>query len=959
MSTNFPMLLCGRNSKDSSRVGAYDAADDLHLAATFLAENHGLDVRPILPSRDFIADALMKHGIVVESKDVNGRKFSNRFLLIDLREHGVVLSVSAGSGKKMTADFQQPHVQWLDLLAKTPDLALGALYFKRPDRMAREYWAIGTLLHRLRHLESQRPIWVGDGKRGRWDLAAVQDIVRFVEATGSTQEADGFILKRLASQREHTGAGMEHYRVPYALHSACPPGTYRYQPHGSKRWTLAIDSPDLYPEEDPVAGKPRGVPDVVLPNACLADQAATIQWLLSELGKPGKGLRELWPSLIARGYSTETLRLSEGQGARAYYGGPSKPVTGISWDYVSSWSRSIIENLDFYETGILVRSISPDVDPIEIANCFPPSGRWAEPADFERIRRYLRDRKRAASTRTAWSWTGMPVTVNGVSGQLGTPRRPKERQAVRWPVLLDSPLPAGDPALRGGLFVPLVPDEVLTTGIVESLLAANGRPLLAAIGHQSMDEENAELAAQLGDLDHKVGVLERRIARKQEDIYAEDPETGEAVMPSLMRIEAMKDIERLQFEAAALLAQRRDLSDQFDGLRVSDSGVSVDDLQAILDGLHNPRTNAYRQRLGQAIRSLDFQIEAIKRDRLRGRSVTFTGEIILETSVGARSVPFGGAYELGAAAESAATTLDGLVRLRAGDLPAAYPRGSRERVGVTLALRALGANAEAFALRTCEDGPLLRLGMAALFPTPAQAEAGAAIATVEDLAADETFRADFGDVALLAERMAEVHANRGTPRWLDPGEAVIEVDLMIASIVPSRSVSYTRKQLTNLRRRLSDDPHKAGAWSWDGGQPVLSPCPHCEGIWRVPVRFREAAGYLCLECRLDVVGVRWPARFDQWVTRVDAWQAIGAPIVTTNCEPAAPPKRRARRHRSLADLDLSARDAIIADYLDRSVPVSRIMTTHNLSADTLSKLVKSAGVPTRYAATRERWDSRS
>lgn len=960
MSSEHPLVVAARNSNDSGRQGAYATADDLHLAVEKLFTEHGLDARSLLPSRDELADALMVSSLKVHSVDPDGRPFFNRFLLIDLRQFGLVFSLSAGSAKKLTDDFEQPHVQWLARLAKDADLALGGFFFKRADRAWREHWAQGKLLNMLRHLETKRPIWVGDGEEGRWNLDVSQDVIRFFKGTASSSETDSFRGKRLASQRSLTGPSLVDSMAPYAVSTPVPPGTYRLKDHRTNRWSLAIDTPSLYPVNDPIAGRPLGVPQVVDESGELVDQAQTIQWLLSEWGRNGQSLRALWPGLLARRYSTDALRRTHGPGA--YYGGPTSPAEGHSWDEASSWSRSIRNNLDFYETGRLVRSLGPDEEPVLIEGCFPPSGKWAEPDDFQRIRRFLRNRK--STSRTSWSWTGMEITINGISGRMVAPRDQKDGGPVRWSIELDAPLPEGDPARRGeGGFAPPIPDEELTSGIVDSLLSLNGRPLLAAIDRQEdLQGPQLDLVRELEAISTDLARLERLVQTQSADLYAEDPETHEPLFPQHMRVEISRSLENIRGEIVALRQKRDSATEQLDALREATPGIPLDDLQAVLDGLHNPRTNVYRERLRRAVRRLDFTITSLDRDRLKGRAVRFSGEFVLETSRGPHVVPFGGSYELGAASTAQDTTQKVLAGMRAGSLPVAYKKGSPEEVGVRLALGALGVDPARFGLRACQDQHLLELGMAALFPNPAAGEDPTLVPTVDELASDERMAEDFGDVRRLAQRMRHVYETRQHPRWLESDAATIEVDLMINSIlkaagsIDGRRPTYDASQLAGFRSRISKDDHRKHAWTWPLGEPPqLAPCRHCGSPWLVSLRIHEVAGYLCLECRLDRLGVRWPARFDRFVRRIEAWSEVAAPLsVRAREQPTACASER-RRLRRLDELSSAERADAIADYVDGEMKVKDIAQAFDVSNATLLRLVREAGVPTRYNATGLRW----
>lgn len=959
MSPEHPLVVAARNSNGGGRQGAYAAADDLHLAVEKLFEEHGLDARSLLPSRDELADALMASSLTVHSIDPDGRPFFNRFLLIDLRQFGLVFSLSAGSAKKLTDDFEQPHVQWLARLAKDADLALGGFFFKRADRAWREHWAQGKLLNMLRHLETKRPIWVGDGEEGRWNLDVSQDVIRFFKGTASSSETDSFRGKRLASQRALTGPSLVDTKAPYAVSTPVPPGTYRCKDPRTGRWSLAIDTPSLYPVDDPIAGRPLGVPQVVDELGILVDQAQTIQWLLSEWGRNGQSLRELWPGLLARRYSTEALRRKHGPGA--YYGGPTTPAVGHSWDEVSSWSRSIRANLDFYESGRLVRSLGPGEPPVEIEGCFPPSGTWAEPEDFQRIRRFLRARKSAS--RTSWSWSGMEITVNGISGRMVAPRDHKDGGAVRWSIELDAPLPEGDPARRGeGGFAPPVPDEALTTGIVQSLLSLNGRPLLIAIDRQQdLQGPQLDLAREVDTISADLARLERLVQTQSADLYAEDPETHEPLFPQHMRVEISRSLEATRGEMLELTHKRESATAQLEALREATPGVPIADLQAVLDGIHEPRTNVYRERLRRAVRRLDFTIDLLQRDRLKGRVVTFSGEFVLETSSGPHVVPFGGKYELGAAATAADTTKMVVAAMRAGALPVEYKRGSPHQVGVKLAFEALGVDPGRFGFRSCEDSRLFEVGMAALFPNPALGEDPTNVRTLAQLARDERLVEDFGDVERLAHRIRHVYETRRHPRWLEADHAAVEVDLMINSILAARGSvdpsrpTYEPTQVDVIRRRMLKDDFKKNAWTWSiSAPPQLARCRHCSSQWLVPLRIHEVAGYLCLDCRFDGGGIRWPARFDRFVLGLEAWKAVAAPLLLPAAEVPAQRHQR-RRLRQLTELSDTERADLIAAYVDGETKVKDLAQAFEVSNATLLRLVREAGVPTRYSATSSRW----
>lgn len=954
VSPSTPLILVGRNSNASGRTGALDAAKDLHGAADAMAARTGWDVRGALPSIEDLATFLMDAGNIVKSADSDGETFDNRFCLVDLRSQGLVLSISSGSARKVTQTFEQPHAHWLFRLATDPSLSIGGFFCKRGDRLSREPWSLGPLLQRLQYLERKRPIWAGDGLHGRWKVDDSGQLFQWVTALGAKTEADGFAAKRLHGQVSRTGSTMVDMKVPYALAAPPPPGTFRFQDM-TKQWFLAIDTPANYPEQNRCASV---LPNVRLADGKLADQAGAIQWFLSQFGRPGMGLRDLWPELVRRRYSTETLRSLADQGPDAYYGSSSKPLEDEdrSWDPSFSWSRSILDNLDFYETGVLERGVGTAHPTVSITNCFPASGSWATPEDFARIRIHRRADNGGLGVTRRWSWSGMPIVVNDVPGVLTPPRHHREGQLVRWSV----DLPSGtDIGLRIS-FCPTIPDDELTAAIMNALLDADGVPLQALVDATSATAEIAALREQYEAVREEHGRLDRRTARQRRDLYDEDPETGEALLSSEMRLSLMEDLKDDQRRLSELRDSLQMLEQRLAQSKGPDAGVSVGGLQTVIDSLRDPMTSSYKEALRRAIRTLHLDIRDINDAGLRGYDARLQGVIVLQTSSGPHTIPFDHHYRLGAAKEADAFTLQGVETLRGG-LSHPLILGSKEHKALQAACAALGADLNLVPLLSITDPSLHRVTVAALFSQTLPDEDPQTVLTLADLAGDPETVADFGNISLLATRMREVFAVPARA-WL-LREAIKECELLLlgigAHLAKTGTVDLTEGDhrsatslLNNLRSRA---PERFDSWRLKAGRLTLQPCAHCGSPWLARLRLREPVGYVCLECRLDRRGIRWPQRFDAYVDQKDAWLSAGAPIEDLEIPCSRELRGDPRVYRPAADLSATERRKLVAAYSAREAPVTEVAQQFGITASTLYGIVKASGTPTRYSATGQRW----
>lgn len=981
------LILVGRNSSSGGSHGARDAGQNLHEAARGLARRTGFDVTGLLPPVDDLVKILMASTNKKVSRDRDGGEFLNRFCLLDYSQHGLIVSLSAGSALKTDDAFHQPHVDWMGRLVR--ELRPAGIFATNFNRISRVGWQTGYLLEELKEVgQREGSIWVADDHSGEWNLSGeIADLVVAINGQQANKEARDFRRKSVRSQISHTGTRMEEGRVQYALSGGVPPGLFTYRDRRTDRMILCIDSPTYHPPSDDVQ---YGLPRVVDEHGKPVDQAETIRWFLREYARPEVSAREVFHGLMERRFSTHALRAQRAQGPSAYYGGPTKPIDSYSSDAGASWVRSIFDNLELYETGVLRRSVDRgDEAKVVIHNVFPATGRWGDAEDFARIRAKVSADQVRSRSNISWSWSGLPVCIDGSPGRLKPRRAQTAGGEVAWMLTTDgserSPLndretagpgPAGlnqldEPIVRRSErsagkvgrserrpVIPAIPDDLLTTSILEACVAANGLPLRPHLSAEPMADAVTIARRELAQLESasalKIAERERFFALLT---------SGDATGALLQRVQVEYDVRDASVTELAHKiegARRRVAS-----ISTSRIGIDVTAMSALVNGLKDPHSNRYRRSLHDAVKELTATTHRVTIGGLKGTTVEVSGLLVFDVSGVPYDMPFGFSYSEGAAFEVRGRALRALRALRSGRV-ARFVKAGSVHDSSPLVAELLGVDSTKFPLGACHDSRLLQLGMAATFPDAAPGEDPRDVITVEDLCRDPGFVEDFDDVRTLAARMSTLYSDSQARQWLRNTGGKYEVQALIRmSLNPvAKPIAGPEEvqAVDHFRINLHKKSKAAFKSRWvftPAHWPTLLPCEHCGSTAAAAMRIPEVEGYLCLDarCRRDGGGVRWPRRFDQYIAHLPMWVDAGfAPEVPLGFNASAkslrgeakdPVVSKATKWRPLASLEPDERAAIAAAYSDRTRRVKEIMSTFSVGPGTLYDIVVANGLPPR------------
>lgn len=268
-----------------------------------------------------------------------------------------MLLVSTGSGHKLDEAFTQPFISRAANVVVRHKSAL--YYCKRIDRSGREDYGLAPLVMALRgkYVCDENGLGVmDDGRSLQW----------FISGSGARKTAQGLPKTVRAGQRNQTGVKMMEGQVEFHLASPPPPGFGVAGLKGAtsiKQRILFLDTAACRPLEADVA---YGWSAVVDSEGELVDQVENVRFLLRHIGLPGWNYPRLAQELSLRRFSTYHYRSMHGPDA--YLDGTKE---------IGVMVRTVLSNLDVYETGTLRRALGSGVEPIEITGCLPPDGPWA------------------------------------------------------------------------------------------------------------------------------------------------------------------------------------------------------------------------------------------------------------------------------------------------------------------------------------------------------------------------------------------------------------------------------------------------------------------------------------------------------------------------------------------------------------------------------------------------------
>src|SRR4051794_9053597 len=79
-----PILLVNRNSGSGGMKARNQVANECHRTADDFLRHTGIDVRHLIPPNADLVDALKRQAVRTESRDEDGRKFTNEYVVLNL-----------------------------------------------------------------------------------------------------------------------------------------------------------------------------------------------------------------------------------------------------------------------------------------------------------------------------------------------------------------------------------------------------------------------------------------------------------------------------------------------------------------------------------------------------------------------------------------------------------------------------------------------------------------------------------------------------------------------------------------------------------------------------------------------------------------------------------------------------------------------------------------------------------
>lgn len=861
-----PILLVGRNSSPTGKRAYQLAVDDALGAAEVLADL-GVDVRDALADR---ADLMEQLRACEAQKSIANDKsvFANRFLRIDLRRsHGVIIVISAGTGKKVDKQGSQPFVSYVaDVVRRTRACAVVA---KRLDRVSRNAWALGPAMVALQQTDG----YLVDHGRIR-PAQGVEGVITFLEAQAGEEEAEKLPRKTANGLVKNTDRSMAggFCRVGHA--HPLPIGLFSYRQRDDGRLgarMIAFDSPDCYPAPETVAV---GLPDVRDERGELVNQVENVRWALSRIGRPGESASRIAEEFVRRRLSSEGLRRNHASNAFV--------TDEAAKDRPMAIVDRIVRHLEFYETGELPVRIGIDgFEDFVITDCFPPDGKkWATPRDFERIRQWRDSRK--PDVQRSLSVSGLRVTADGKDCVLLTTSRLDangERIYMANAVLADPYFDHSGAESPG--FTALLPPDLVTTALADALIGA-GEAALPISPLEVDDEGSLKFQRQVAMAEAELRALEDARDAIAEQVRQRAPD-GSPLLSGPLLERASHDYERLVVSDIPLATRRiaqcheEEASERQRKLK-GDCGAALDALLTLIATLRDPFDCTNRDVLVSGIRDMAITTTAHSYHRVEWRDYDITFDFRINDGDSVITIPVGTSFTRGyplAPERIGAETLERLcseeVFLEGLDIP--YPRET-----ALLLAELLGVDGSRFLLPKVLDGRLSRLAALVLNGRDPVATA-----------------ATTGEPVVLLERILEIHLNaqRREP-WLKRGSWLYAMMLELASrgqAVTLQDVSERCSTKLETVKRALRQSSSANQWEEVGpGVYRLTPCPHCGSGSRVSMAIREPFGLVCMSCRRDQAGVHWPT--DPYDVYVVPTTKQGRRMMMTS---AGAPRRRNRR----------------------------------------------------------------
>ena len=833
-----PILLVARNSGPGGTAPRIMAAEEAYKAAQGLLGMTGIDLIPFMPSQEkIIAELTAARSITTIGKDE--RKFTNKYWVYHNPEANFILFVSTGSGKKLSDKLAQPFI---DALAETVLLHSPALLFSnRLDRVFRRMLTASTLLLALESVDA----FLGDSLGGIKPVDEMGAFLTLLQSMGSQKEAEGIPVKTREGMTAKTGLAMVNCQCLYGAPISPPAGLtrIRLKNHlgGSGPGLLIIDHWGNYPPVDQIA---MGLTPRSLNKACESN-LELVQWALHHLGRPGFSVSIVGAYLAAKGFSTAGLRKTRGIGA-VYL-----PTTDPSRVFLPV--RSILANLDFYETGTMKIPFGVDgVPDIEIKNCFPASGAWATKEDFERLRKYV-------SMRNGGGPASLPLVGVEVQSEFGPAKlvAATDEFSKFEPAYVVKKLKSNPD--RTHFHFTNIPHSVMANSIVEGLIEAAKTTWIPIDSDTS--NFNPELRARIEESERKIDGL-RRAA---EGLLQQVSEVGLDGMP-VLGAEMKKGLSKLYDKIIAedLVPEEVKLREMSVSLfsemeKASRKEDSVPDnlLAHLVATLKDHNDTAYNKWWKSAVVITSIWRESAVQDNHGLFILNWKGTIRISSLTRSFEFPFDGNYEYGVATKVDERVMEVIEQMASGKLFGEIVAPQMRQLKASVA-KALGLRSQTFNLSNTLDPRLLRIGV---YIANNQKSTNEQIAKVlkEPVNLIKRVRDSVTNAPFGSRWIKQPSTIRG--KWY--ALAARNDGVVSKAILGSHGDFDWTQEKSTLRR------YKNGKSDWqvlDEDSVQLQQCQYCKSRKRAPSRTYEPLGLICLECRKDEAGVEWPADpYDQWL----------------------------------------------------------------------------------------------
>lgn len=829
------ILLVARNSGQGGKKSRETVAEEVYNAAKGLKDKTGIDIMKELPSRESII-ASLKQAKSIKSVDSSGNTFVNEYVTITLASVKTIIFVSTGSGKKLDALFMQPFIQELVDIVLLYKPAL--IFSNRLDRIFRRMLTAAELLKVIEMVGSV----LGDSEVGLRSTDKIMQIMTLLEASGAEREAAQLPKKSRDGMLAGTDVVMVNGTMRYAVMNIPPAGTIRMTMRtdtgvaGQK--ILCLDDPEYFPDPSNVL---IGYPVFAVPQQI--SNVELVKWALAHLGLPGYTQAFVGEYLAANGFSSPGMRRANGVNACF------QPTDIVSRRYLPV--RSILFNLEFYETGILrIKLGVPGVKDFGITGCFPSSGKWAEPSDFERIRKYLSES--IGGGPGVMGLVGVPVQTVGGLCRLST-----NHNRVYGGVPAYDLLEVGEKQTRRHF--PALPHSNLAESIIAGLLKA-AETVWIPIESQT-GKINPVLQAEIARMRKSVDSIDRQCQMIMNQINELDDHGNTLLDPQtrqdlgVRRTQMMNDV--LAPEEERLVALEKQLLAELEK-QSKMSEAAPDNLLNVLIASLKDFSNTTYNHIWKTCLTIDSMTRVKSMSRGHSKeALSWSGTFKISTLSNVFEIPFSGSFIAGAVTKIEERVQESISLMGEG-IPISDIEVPQMRALKASIAQALGIESRKFNLGSCLDPRILKIGVFVIN---------------QPELTDEEIGTHFNEPKLLIARIRESFTTQPFgPRWISSASVTKSNWFYVASKNLGR---VTQIELLKLgSSNWIDNLAKMRRWalrtdSWltTGDMSAqLAPCEHCGSFRRSTSRLFEPVGMVCLDCHLDEAGLLWPSDpYDQWL----------------------------------------------------------------------------------------------